>query len=420
MPLGSSLSKGRLRIALVVESMDSGVAQLVYMLASGLDRLGHEIHVVHPIHRIDAGVLNRLRGNPRIICAPIDMKRALQVGDFRAGMRLRRYLRRNGPFDIVHGHSSKAGALVRLFCLGLPAVRLYTPHAFYTLTPGLPALSRLLYGAAERLLAMFCAKVICSSDLERRHALSLGIAARRLAVITNAIEPPDLSPPARDQFGLPRSTSLVVGFVGRLEYQKALDVLLKALALTASQDADIRLVVIGSGSLEQSLMELSRTLGVADRVLWVGRQPVYRYLASFDVLAMPSRYEGFSLVPLDAMHAGLPIICTPVGGVEEAVIDGETGIIVPVSDADALASALLAIGRPPSRLVSMGEAARARAPLFTVERMVAATERLYLSSLDHRLSTGPAPDRPSPRPARLPISPRPSPRDAAIVAERTR
>ena len=226
--------------------------------------------------------------------------------------------------------------------------------------------------------------MICSSALERRHAAALGIAAKRTAVIANAMEPPRNSEPARDRFGFSAAVSCIVGFVGRLEYQKAPDVLLKAVARTLKQDRRIGLVLLGDGSRQASLMALAAELGIADNVAWLGRRPASRYLASFDLLALPSRYEGFSLMPLEAMHAGVPIICTPVGGTAEAVVDRVTGLVVPVDDVAALAAAILALAADPARRAAMGAAARGRAPLFRPERMVAAIEQVYVAALTGR------------------------------------
>lgn len=371
----------QLRIALVVETMDTGVGQLVSLLARGLDERGHEVHLLHSIRRTDRAILDQLSARSRVRCVPIDMVRAVKVKDFAAGAEVRRYLKKNGPFDIVHGHSSKGGALARLFAIGFPGARIYTPHAFYTLSPGLSAVPRFVYGTAERALARLCSAVVCGSKVEKRHAESLGIAPERIAIIHNAVAPPALSAPARNRFGF-RGDKLIVGFVGRLEYQKAPDVLLRAIAMAADKAPVVRAVMIGGGGLEPSLKELAAGLGIADRVAWLGRQPSARYLSSFDMLAMPSRYEGSSLMPLEAMHARLPILCTPVGGVEETVADGVTGLIVPIDDCEALAAAIVTLARDPARRRAMGAAAQRLAQSFLPEHMVSATEQLYFAALD--------------------------------------
>jgi glycosyltransferase involved in cell wall biosynthesis len=373
----------RLRIAFVAEAMETGLGQLLHILVTGLVQRGHEVHLIYSAARSDPGILKMLRENPLLRLHAIAMKRAPSPADATAGLAVRRYLRENGPFDVVHGHSSKGGALARLFAAGLPGVRLYTPHAFYTLSPHLKPAARRIYSLIERILGEFCSTVFCSSEVEFRHAEALGIPTERLEILPNAIAPIMLAPPARGHLGA-QAGSFLVGFVGRLEYQKAADVLLKAVARASKVNRDIRLVMIGDGGRAAKLKALASELGIAGRVLWLGRQPSSDYLASFDVLAMPSRYEGFSLMPLEAMQAGLPIICTPVGGIAETVIAGVSGVIVPVDDDQALSDALLALAADRAALKAMGAAARTRADMFTPLDFVNSTEHFYFDALKRK------------------------------------
>lgn len=287
---------------------------------------------------------------------------------------MRRYLLGNGPFDIVHGHSSKGGALVRLAATGLATARLYTPHAFYTLAPDMAAMERAIYRFAERRLSRLCSRVICSSQVEFEHALGLGIAAEKLIVIPNGIAPGAPDPSRREELGIPADV-LLVGFVGRLEAQKAPDVALNAVAWALRRNPRIRLAILGDGSLRPALNKEAARLGIADKVIWLGHRPARRYIASFDLLLAPSRYEGFSLMPLEAMNAALPILCAPVGGISEAVVHGQTGLVL--ESATAFGAAILELADDPARRRAMGLAARARLRLFTQDRMVDATERLY-------------------------------------------
>ncbi len=369
-----------LRIALVAEAMDTGLGSLLCLLATGLAERGHEVHLLHSVMRADPAVLARLRTCPGIHCQAIDMRRQPGLKDIAAGIAVRRYLRRNGPFDVVHGHSAKGGALARLFAIGLPGVRLYTPHAFFTLSPRLAPQARRACALVERMLGWLCSTVICSSEMEYQHARTLGIPAGRLRILPNAIEPVTLSTADRERFGA-GDDAFMVGFVGRMEYQKGPDLLLRALAHACRYNPRIHLAMIGDGSLEASLKTLSCELGIQDRVTWLGRVPSNNYLASFDVLTMASRYEGFSLMPLEAMQAGLPIICTPVGGVAETVIDGGTGIVVPVDDEQKLSDAILALAADPAGRTAMGAAARARAQMFSPLEFIDASERFYYEAL---------------------------------------
>ncbi len=372
-----------LRIALVTEVMETGVGQLVSLQARELAARGHDVHLLHSIRRVDPALLYDLRSVPNLRCARIDMRRELHGADLRAAGALRGYLKRHGPFDIIHGHSSKGGALARLASIGLPGARLYSPHAFYTLSPTLSGPRSLVYSVVERALSRLCDAVVCCSEAERQHALALGIAAKQIAVIVNGIDPPPLASSQRERFGFPADT-VIIGFVGRLADQKAPDMLIDSFARATASHPDLGLVIIGDGPLDAKMRERAAARGIAARLRWLGQQPSSRYLSSFDILAMPSRYEGFSLVPLEAMHAGLPIVCTKVGGIDEAVVDGTTGLVVPIGDAAAFAAAIVALARLPAQRRAFGQAAYQRAALFSTERMLAATEQLYRDLLASR------------------------------------
>jgi glycosyltransferase involved in cell wall biosynthesis len=175
----------------------------------------------------------------------------------------------------------------------------------------------------------------------------------------------------------------VVGAIGRLERQKGFDELIRALALIE----EVTLVLIGDGSERRSLEELADSVGVADRVVWLGWTDDARsYLGAFDVFAIPSRYEGFPLALLEALLARSAVVATDVGSVAEAVRDGQTGLLVPVDDHRRLADGirrLLADAELRRRLGEQGR--RLVLDHFTADHMTRAFERLYgelLSSSD--------------------------------------
>src|SRR5215469_10726454 len=216
-----------LRVALVTEVADTGLGLLLESLAQGLAARGHQVHLIYSARRADRGAVARLKQSG-ITLKPIAMNRKPGLADLAAVWQLRRYLLAHGPFDIIHGHSSKGGAIARLAGIGLKGAKLYTPHAFYTLAPGLKTAERALYGFAERHLSRLCRRVVVSSRAEADHAATLGIAAGKL------------EPPRRAELGVP-ADAFVMGFVGRLEPQKAPDIALNAFAWALRHNPNIRL-----------------------------------------------------------------------------------------------------------------------------------------------------------------------------------
>lgn len=172
---------------------------------------------------------------------------------------------------------------------------------------------------------------------------------------------------------------MVVGSVGRLDAMKAHDVLLRAIA---SVDG-VKVVILGEGTQRQALLQLATELGVSDRVTlpgWVDN-PRDR-LSEFDVMALPSRSEGFPLVIVEAMLAARPVVATRVGSVAEAVIDGETGILVEKDDVAGLAIALRRLRDDPTLRSRCGQKGREIAKArFTVEHMVKSYESLWYNVL---------------------------------------
>jgi glycosyltransferase involved in cell wall biosynthesis len=171
------------------------------------------------------------------------------------------------------------------------------------------------------------------------------------------------------------ASDFVVGAVGRFHQQKAFDVLIRAVA----QLPGVQLVLVGEGEQRIALERLAADLGIADRVVLTGwSEEAAAHLRSFDVVAIPSRFEGLPLVLLEAMLTGSAIVATGVGSILDALADGETGLVVPVDDPDALAAALRRLREDPDLRLRLGtaaaEVARSR---FTATAMARAYERLY-------------------------------------------
>lgn len=368
-----------LRVLLVTEASSAGVGRHVIDLAEGLVARGHDVHLVYSARRIDRPFqegLDRITGLARL---EVPMRRGPHPSDARALAHLARYRREHGPFDIVHAHSTKAGILVRSLPRRAGTRVAYTPHCIYTMNPDLGRVSRTIARGVETSLIGRTDALVAVSPDEGDHVLQLGMAPGRVHVVPNGIEPivGDRAA-ARAALGLPQD-ALVVGFVGRLCHQKDPALLVEAFARLAPGRPGLCLAMVGTGPLEEEVR--ARAAGLGTAVHWLGHRTPQQAMPAFDLLALPSRYEGLPYVLLEALAAGLPIVATEVGGVRLVVEDGVNGHVVPAGDPAALARALERFVDDPEHRVAAATSARERAPRFSVDEMVSRTETLYRTLL---------------------------------------
>ncbi|MFC3165266.1 glycosyltransferase family 4 protein [Ciceribacter thiooxidans] len=368
-----------LSVLQVLEPSGGGSGRHFIDLCGGLAAQGHAVTAVYSPVRAEARFVEDLlsRNRHRVIALP--MQRAVGPWDAVAWWQLREIIKREGPFDIIHGHSSKAGALTRLRLPGRHTPRVYTPHAFRTMDPTLGDKGRLVYGAVERFLGRHLSeRVICVSDSEYDHAISLGIPAGKLRVVVNGVAPvpSDRRAELRAGWDIP-DEAVVFGFVGRLQPQKAPERLVAAFARTAAQMPQAHLLMIGAGEMEAELRRQIATTGVSDRIRLTAELPGNEAIQAFDALVMPSRYEAMSYVMLEAATAGKPLILSEVGGVSTVLEDGVNGILVGNDDDPTeLAAAMASLGDPATRTRLTANAV-ARAGRYGLDVMVSQTLSVY-------------------------------------------
>jgi glycosyltransferase involved in cell wall biosynthesis len=210
----------------------------------------------------------------------------------------------------------------------------------------------------------------------RSRVIYNGIEISRIDDIAGEVDPIR----KRRQLGL-EPDSWLIGNVARLSYEKNQTCLIDAMRIVATKRPKAKLVIVGWGPLEGQLRSSVERLGLQDSVLFLGHLPsheVYELLGSIDVFALSSIYEGFNLAILEAMACGRPIVSTNVTGVQEAVVDGRTGTLVPPSNPEALAQAIVDLLDHPDRAHDMGIAGRARMERhFSSSVMAKQYEQLY-------------------------------------------
>jgi glycosyltransferase involved in cell wall biosynthesis len=223
-------------------------------------------------------------------------------------------------------------------------------------------------------------RVIVNSEAARREELEAGFPPERLDYIPNGIRLAAARTPERAALGLPEGP--LVLSVGQLEAVKGQRYLIDAWATVRAAVPDATLLLLGNGSLRAELEEWTRREGVATSVRFLGfREPALPYLLACDLLVQSSVSEGMPNAVLEAMAARRPVVATRVGGLPEVVSDGETGVLIPPADPQALARAIVGLLADPERRAVMGEAAWRRVrDHFLAERMVTLTEAAYRRS----------------------------------------
>ncbi|MDU4289632.1 glycosyltransferase [Mixta calida] len=271
--------------------------------------------------------------------------------------------------DVVHLHSSFAGVIGRACLLLLwPFVRpkvVYCPHAFSFLMQTSNGKKK-IYSLIEKALLPMTDAIICVSQYEADQAKAHGISADKLFVIHNGVAERHVVRP--DRLADPRINVL---FVGRFDYQKGYDVLLEA--MKRNQNPNLHLTLIGDSVHSSEAIE---KLPCAEYTGWLKASQMEPYFIAADVLVIPSRWEGFAMVPLEAMSYSLPIIASDATSLPEVVINNETGYLFKNGDANSLLSVFNRLDK--SDLSEMGRKGnQLYIENFTSQAMIAKTHGLY-------------------------------------------
>jgi len=387
----------RLSLLQVLEPSGGGSGRHFLDLCRAMQHRGHSVTAVYSPLRAEAAFVAELEGMGLDSVIPLAMRRAPGPWDLTAWWNIRRIAARYGPFHLIHGHSSKAGALTRLRLPGPHVPVIYTPHAFRTMDPTLDSKGRTIYGGIERLLgSRLSDRLICVSRDEYDHARSLGIPEARLRIVVNGVSAPPSGQRAaiRVRYGIPQD-ALLFGFVGRLTRQKAPERLIQAFARIAKELPRAHLLMIGVGELADTVKDMIKAAGLEDRAHLDDAIPGAAAIDAFDVVVMPSRYEAMSYVMLEAAAGGKPLLLSDVGGARTVIEPGRNGYIIANSDDPSELAMTMRRFADPKLLRNFTAEARQRKDGYTLAGMADATEEIYFELLGYR---APAPLR---RPERI-------------------
>lgn len=305
------------------------------------------------------------------------------VADIRALADLYRLLRRES-FDLVHCHSTKAGLLGRLAArlAGIPTM--FTVHGWGFYNTGYDRAAPVIaYG--ERALARITDAIVCVAENDLVEGWNRGIVEHtETTVIHNGI--PSLSS-SQNRLTLSEEAdiepdSLVIGAIARLDPAKNPIEILRVGSELQQRGHEVELVMIGDGPLAEKCERYADEHNIDVHFLGFYMR-ARELLEDFDVFLMPSRFEGFPITVLECLHAGVPVVAYDVGGIAEAVTDGETGFVLPSGDREAFVDRVEELVVDSKRRNAMSTHAETVAQThYTAKRMVADYERVYTNVLD--------------------------------------
>lgn len=291
--------------------------------------------------------------------------------DLKAYREIIGWLKQEKP-DLLTTHSNKAGLLGRLAAkkLGIPVV--FTSHGFL-FSDGTVFIKRKIYQYIEMILSRFTDRVITVSESEFKLAVDRKVATLdKVRVIHNGL--PDIGP---EQIAVPAAQPPQLIMVARFAEPKDHRLLIQSLA--GLVDQAWTLVLVGDGPQKADIEKLIIKKNLEDRVILKGsRLDVPEILAKSQLFILSSKREGFPLSILEAMRAGLPVLASDVGGVNEAIVDGDTGILYTSGCMESMRSGLIKLIGDPQLRQSMGRKGRNRyLEKFSSETMVEKTLAVY-------------------------------------------
>ncbi len=353
-------------VLLLVRELDLGGCERdLTKIALGLDRSRFEPHVgcLRP-----EGFRHRELSDARVPIVHFPVRSFASAGALRAGLQLRRYLKRHA-IRLIHSYD------VPMDVFGIPWGWLWRTPVLISSQLSYRKLAGPFYHRLLRLTDRLADCVVVNCEAMRRHLIDdEGVAAGKLFLSYNGVDTGVFFP------GEPAKPGpLVIGTVAALRPEKRLDLLVEAFARVRDLSPGVRLAIVGNGSTLPALQQQALGLGIAaDCVFQPATADVASWLRGMDIFVLPSESEAFSNALLEAMACGCCPVGSRVGGTPELIADGERGLLFESGDAAGLAEKLALLIRDAGLRRRFGEAAAACArDTFSIQRAVQRMEELY-------------------------------------------
>lgn len=362
------------KVAYIITRSDvmGGASVHVLDLAERTAREGHDVAIFIG----GSGIVCDQAARRGLNCVPLDylLREISPFNDIRGILELKRRLGRFNP-DLVHVHSAKAALLGRIAAriLNLPVV--YTAHG-WPFTEGVSERKSGVFRLIEKAMARWSDKIITVSEYDRQIALRVGGSLGdqgRLVTVHNGVHDLPVRP-----FGS-KNADNPFKFIMVARFEEPKDQFSVINALSELTEYSWAFEFVGDGPLLDQCCSLAESLGIKDRIVFSGAQSnVAERLEASDAFVLISQWEGLPLTILEAMRAGLPVVASKVGGVPEAVLENETGLLIERKDSRGLVDALRTILLNPVRSQEMGVLGRKRFESeFEFERMFDQTMAIY-------------------------------------------
>ena len=285
-------------------------------------------------------------------------------------------------FDLIHCHTPTASVLLRLAarkCRKSGTVVMYTCHGFHFHNAS-SKINWLIYYPVEKLLSGRCDYLVTINreDYERaksfrarnvRYIPGVGVDLKRIK--TTVVDKDEM----KQSIGIPRESIMVLS-VGELIERKNHEVIIRALAKL--QKEEIYYVICGKGPLREQLEELAKSLGIGEKVVFLGfRTDIPELCNTADISAFPSIIEGLGLAGIEAMAAGVPLVSSNVHGILDYVKDGETGYACAPDDVDAFAAAIEELADNPELRLQMKSKCQSAVEPFDLQNALGEMWSIY-------------------------------------------